>query len=438
MLNQSPFVSIVMRNFIFFMLIMFCAVTVSAQTEPANYAAAVSKFKQFYNNDQPDSVFAMFDPNMKAALPLDKWTNTTTQLKTQLGSLTATKFIKFAAPIAQYEATFKNGAFMLNVGLNGQNQFIGLRLTPPEAAPAATSAITLDPSLTESAVTLKTLSGTIYGTLTMPKDAPGKIPVVLIIAGSGPTDRDGNGPLINTNTYKLLAYALGKTGIASVRYDKRMIGQSVGTQKEADLRFEDYSDDAVGFINMLNDDSRFSKVIVAGHSEGSLIGMIACHDEPVKGFISLAGAGEPGEKILTEQMKSQPGYASEGLKKVLDSLKRGKVNPNVDPSLYGLLRPSIQMYIMSWCRYDPAVEIRKVKCPILIVQGTTDMQVSVDNAQKLKSAKSSATLLLVRGMSHILKDGPPEKEANLATYKNPTLPLNTEMVTGVIDFIKKL
>jgi fermentation-respiration switch protein FrsA (DUF1100 family) len=96
------------------------------------------------------------------------------------------------------------------------------------------------------------------------------------------------------------------------------------------------------------------------------------------------------------------------------------------------------MYIMSWCRYDPAVEIRKVKCPILIVQGTTDMQVSVDNAQKLKSAKSSATLLLVRGMSHILKDGPPEREANLATYKDPNLPLNTEMVTGVIDFINKL
>ena len=96
------------------------------------------------------------------------------------------------------------------------------------------------------------------------------------------------------------------------------------------------------------------------------------------------------------------------------------------------------MYIMSWCRYDPAVEIRKVKCPILIVQGTTDMQVSVDNATKLKSAKSSATLLLVRGMSHILKDGPSEREANLATYKDPNLPLNTEMVTGVIDFINKL
>lgn len=418
------------------MLMMFCAVTVSAQTEPANYAAAVSKFKQFYNNNQPDSVFAMFSPDMKTALPIDNFTATTKQLRSQLGNLVSIKFIQYAAPIGEYEATFQNGMFMLNIGLNGQNQFTGLRLTPPAAK--TTAETTPDPSVNESSIVLKTLSGTIYGTLAMPNDIKGKVPVVLIIAGSGPTDRNGNGPLVNTNTYKLLANALGKAGIASVRYDKRMIGQSVGTQKESDLRFEDYSDDAVGFINMLSDDERFSKVIVAGHSEGSLIGMLACHDEPVKGFISLAGAGEPGEKILTEQMKSQPGYASEGLKKVLDSLKRGKINPNVDPSLYGLLRPSIQMYIMSWCRYDPAVEIRKVKCPILIVQGTTDMQVSVDNAQKLKSAKSSATLLLVRGMSHILKDGSTEREANLATYKDPNLPLNTEMVTGVIDFINKL
>jgi pimeloyl-ACP methyl ester carboxylesterase len=427
-----------MRNFIFFMLMMFCTVTVSAQSEPANYAAAVSKFKQYYNNNQPDSVFAMFSPDMKTALPIDNFTATTKQLRSQLGNLNSTKFIQYAAPIGEYEATFQNGMFMLNIGLNSQSQFTGLRLTPPAAKPVETTAT--DPSIIESSIVLKTMSGTtIYGTLAMPADAKGKVPVVLIIAGSGPTDRNGNNNMgLNTNTYKLLANALGKAGIASVRYDKRMIGQSVGTQKESDLRFEDYSDDAVGFINMLSDDNRFSKVIVAGHSEGSLVGMLACHDEPVKGFISLAGAGEPGEKILTEQMKSQPGYASEGLKKVLDSLKRGKINPNVDPSLYGLLRPSIQMYIMSWCRYDPAVEIRKVKCPILIVQGTTDMQVTVDNATKLKNAKSSAIILIVRGMNHILKDGPTEREANLATYKDPNLPLNTEMVTGVIDFINKL
>jgi alpha-beta hydrolase superfamily lysophospholipase len=426
-----------MRKLIFFTLMMFLASAVSAQSEPANYSVATAKFKQFYNADQPDSIFAMFGPEMRAALPADKWTATTKQIKSQLGTLVKTEFFKYNQPIAQYNATFQNGNFMLNIGLNDKDQFIGLTLTPPQTA--APSTITLDPSLTESAITLNTLSGNIYGTLTMPKDAAGKIPVVLIIAGSGPTDRDGNSPALglNANIYKLLAYDLGKAGIASVRYDKRMIGQSAGTQKESDLRFDDYIDDAVGFIEMLGDDARFSKVIVAGHSEGSLVGMIACQGQDVKGFISLAGAGEPAEKILDEQMKSKPQYLQDNYHKIMDTLKRGKTNQEVDPQLYPVLRPSIQNYVMSWCRRIPQLEIKRLKIPILIIQGTTDLQVSVDNAEKLKNAKSSATLDIIHGMNHILKDAPEDRDKNLATYKDPNLPLNAQMVTDIIDFIKK-
>jgi alpha-beta hydrolase superfamily lysophospholipase len=426
-----------MRKLIFFTLMMFLASAVSAQSEPANYSVATAKFKQFYNADQPDSIFAMFGPEMRAALPADKWTATTKQIKSQLGTLVKTEFFKYNQPIAQYNATFQNGNFMLNIGLNDKDQFIGLTLTPPQTA--APSTITLDPSLTESAITLNTLSGNIYGTLTMPKDAAGKIPVVLIIAGSGPTDRDGNSPALglNANIYKLLAYDLGKAGIASVRYDKRMIGQSAGTQKESDLRFDDYIDDAVGFIEMLGDDARFSKVIVAGHSEGSLVGMIACQGQDVKGFISLAGAGEPAEKILDEQMKSKPQYLQDNYHKIMDTLKRGKTNQEVDPQLYPVLRPSIQNYVMSWCRRIPQLEIKRLKMPILIIQGTTDLQVSVDNAEKLKNAKSSATLDIIHGMNHILKDAPADKDQNMATYKDPNLPLNAQMVTDIIDFIKK-
>jgi pimeloyl-ACP methyl ester carboxylesterase len=426
-----------MRKLIFFTLMMFLASAVSAQSEPANYSVATAKFKQFYNADQPDSIFAMFGPEMRAALPADKWTATTKQIKSQLGTLVKTEFFKYNPPIAQYNATFQNGNFMLNIGLNDKDQFIGLTLTPPQTATPST--ITLDPSLTESAITLNTLSGNIYGTLTMPKDAAGKIPVVLIIAGSGPTDRDGNSPALglNANIYKLLAYDLGKAGIASVRYDKRMIGQSAGTQKESDLRFDDYIDDAVGFIEMLAGDERFSKVIVAGHSEGSLVGMIACQGQDVKGFISLAGAGEPAEKILDEQMKSKPQYLQDNFNRIMDTLKRGKTNQDVDPQLYPVLRPSIQNYVMSWCRRIPQLEIKRLKMPILIIQGTTDLQVSVDNAEKLKNAKSSATLDIIHGMNHILKDAPEDRDKNLATYKDPNLPLDTQMVTDIIDFIKK-
>ena len=411
----------------------------AAQAEPANYNFALTKFTQFYNADEPDSLYVMFAPEMKSALSAEQWAATTKQIKTQLGTLVKAEFYNFTTPIAQYQATFKNGVFTLNIGLNDKNQFIGIRLTPPQAATAAAaSTLTLDPSLTESAITLKSLSGNIYGTLTMPKDAPGKVPVVLIIAGSGPTDRDGNNPLIgSSNVYKLLAYDLGKAGIASVRYDKRMIGQSKGTEKESDLRFDDYIDDAIGFIEMLTADDRFSKVIVAGHSEGSLIGMIACQDEPVKGFVSLAGAGKPAEDLLNDQMKSQPQYLQDNFKRMMDSLKRGKTYTNIDPALYSLARPSIQNYIMSWCRRNPQIEIKKLKIPVLIIQGTTDLQVSPENATKLKDSKSNATLDIIHGMNHILKDAPADKEQNLATYKDADLPLDKEIVSDMIDFIKK-
>jgi pimeloyl-ACP methyl ester carboxylesterase len=295
-----------------------------------------------------------------------------------------------------------------------------------------------DPQVTESPVALKTLSGTISGTLTMPKSASGKIPVVLIVQGSGPTDRDGNGPNSNTNTFKLMAYALGDAGIASLRYDKRLIGQSISTTKESELTIDDYVDDAVSLIGMLNDDGRFSKIILAGHGEGSLAGMMACYEEPVKAFISLEGAGQPAEKILDEQMKLQPPFVAAQFETIMDSLKKGKINPNVDPSLYSIARPALQRYIMSWCRYDPTKEIKKIKMPVLILQGTTDLKVKTDNATKLKIAKSNATLVIIKGMNYILKDAPADKDQNMATYDKPDLPLNAELVSTMNDFIKGL
>ena len=426
-----------MRKFIFCVTLLSCAVKIWAQAEPTSYHIAVNKFKTFYNSNQPDSVYGMFSPDMKQALPLDVFKTTTTQLKAQLGNLNKTEFVKYNQPLGIYKATFQNDAFLLNIALNAKNQFTGLRLTPNASNITSNNAV--DPSLVETPITVKTLVGTISGTLTTPKDVSGKIPVVIIIPGTGPIDRDGNSTTgLNTNMYKLLAEALGKSGIASVRYDRRMVGQSTGNQKESELRFEDNVDDVVSIIDLLTSDERFSKIVIAGHSEGALVGMLATTEEPIKGFISLEGAGYPGEKILTDQMKNQPQYMADGIKNILDSLKRGKINPNVDPQLYSIARPSVQFYMMSWCRYDPTQVIRKLKMPILLIQGTTDLQVTVDNGQKLKSAKSNAYLMIIRGMNYVLKTAPADKEPNLATYKQPDLPLNTEMVTDIVDFIQKL
>lgn len=295
-----------------------------------------------------------------------------------------------------------------------------------------------DVPLTESAVSLKTLWGSISGTLTVPNNIQGKMPVVIIIAANGRTDRDGNNAErgINANTYQLLSYALAKNGIASLRYDKRMVGKSTTTEKEKELSFEDYVDDAVSLINMLNDDQRFSKIIIAGHGDGALSGMLACSDEPVSAYISLEGASKPAEKIMIDEMKSQPKYVADGFNTILDSLRKGKITDNVDPALYNIARASLQPYIMSWCRYEPVKEIKKIKIPILIIQGTNDLEVSVDNGENLKRAKTNANIVVVRGMNYVLKDAPADKDPNLATYKNPGLPLNAEMVGAIVDFIK--
>lgn len=409
-----------------------------AQAEPANYVSALTKFKRFYNNNQVDSIFSMFSPEMKSALPLSNFKPTTEQLKAQYGELLKTEFIKYGESLAVYKATFKNSIFLLNVSLNAQNKLTGLLLGPYQASAVAKQAA--DPSITESPVLLKTFSGQISGTLAMPNNATGKIPVVLIIGDAGPTDRDGNNEKtgLTANIYKLLAEELGKNGIASLRYDKRNVGQSVSATKESQLRIDDYSDDAGSLINMLNDDQRFSKIIVFGHGEGALVSMIAIIDRPVKGFIAAECASEQGDKVLIDQMKSRPKYQQDEFKAILDSLKKGKTTENVDPSLYFIARPTIQTFLMSVCRLVPTRGMKAMKIPALIIQGTTDLTVPVDNAEKLKKAKSDAQLLIIKGMNHILKDAPADEDKNADTFSKPDLPLSAGLVPGMVDFINKV
>ncbi len=296
-----------------------------------------------------------------------------------------------------------------------------------------------DASLNETPITYKNLSGSISGTLAIPKNASGKIPVVIIIADYGTTDRNGNNSQdVNDNSYKLLAEGLGKNGIASVRYDKRMVGESKTSNKPNELRFDDYVDDAVGLIGMLNDDPRFSKIIILGHGEGSLVGMLAARDQPVKGIISVNSTSEQGDKFVTGEMKSKQQIMQDEFKTLLYSLRKGKTIDNIDPALYSIASPAKQPFLMSYFRYPPIRVLKIMKAPILIIQGTTDQQITVADAEKLKKAKSEATLIIIPGMSHIMKDGPADKDQNLATYNKPELPLKAELIPAIVGFINKV
>jgi len=277
----------------------------------------------------------------------------------------------------------------------------------------------------------------------MPSPANGQVPVALIIAGSGPTDRDGNSPQLpaKNNSHRMLAEALAAQGIASVRYDKRGVAASVVKGlREADLRFETYVDDASGWITMLRNDSRFASVTVIGHSEGSAIGMLAARAARADAFISIAGIARRLSDVLRDQLKAQPlsvelATTSET---ILQALEAGKTTATVPQVLAALFRPSVQPYLISVFAYKPAVEIAALRVPTLLVQGTTDIQVSVAEAEALKAARPEATLRVIDGMNHILKTAPMDRAANVATYSNPNLPLADGLATALTSFIRSV
>ena len=393
----------------------------------------------YYNRNQADSVFNMFAAEVKRDMPVQKNREMLGQLQAQSGRLQRATFSNLTDGIATYRVDFQKAVLAMQISINPSGKIGGLLFDNYRGEQAAPKMVE-DPFTTETPLELKTLSGAIRGTLAMPKQVSGKVPVVLIIPSAGPTDRDGNRPKLNQHpdSYKLLAYALAKNGIASVRYDKRSIGETLTPAKETQLRFDDYIDDAVALIGNLREDERFTKVVILGHSEGSLIGMLATTGQPVSGFISVEGESLQGDKLMTEQLKNQPEYITKGFKTIVDSLRRGKTHDNVDPGLYSIARASVQPYLMTWMRFDPVKEIKKVKVSTLIIQGTNDLQVSAADAERLKKGKSDAKLTMIAGMNYVLKDAPAEQAANMATYNQPNLPVKAELVIAVTDFIKAL
>jgi pimeloyl-ACP methyl ester carboxylesterase len=279
--------------------------------------------------------------------------------------------------------------------------------------------------------------GPLKGSLLMP-DGNGPVPAVLIIAGSGPTDRNSNQPGMTNDALKLVANQLAAQGIASLRIDKRGVAASAkAAAREEDLRFETYVDDAVAWIALLKQQKRIAKVIVLGHSEGALIGTIAAQRADVAGFVSLAGTGFRAAEILRRQLGPQlTGDLKTRAFAALAELEAGRTVANPPPELAALFRPSVQPYLISWFKYDPASEIAKLRVPVLIVQGTTDIQVGVEDAKALAAAKPDAQLAIIEGMNHVLRAAPIDRAANLATYTNAALPLKPELMPAIVGFVQ--
>ncbi|WP_214509631.1 alpha/beta hydrolase [Pseudomonas brassicacearum] len=289
-------------------------------------------------------------------------------------------------------------------------------------------------------ISLDTGNGELFGSLLLPKsDTP--VPVVLIISGSGPTDRDGNNPEGGRNdSLKRLAWVLARHNIASVRYDKRGVAASLAaTPDERNLSVEAYVADAVAWSRKLAADSRLGPLILLGHSEGALIASLAAPQANAAAVISLSGSARPIDQVLRQQLSNRlPPPLMLRSNELLDSLKAGRLDENVPAQLQVIFRPSVQPYLISLFRQDPARAFAALKMPALIIQGSNDIQVSVDDARQLKAAKPDAELALIEGMNHVMRIVPNDVKRQLASYKDPNLPLAAELGARVLRFIDSL
>jgi uncharacterized protein len=280
------------------------------------------------------------------------------------------------------------------------------------------------------------IDNTLFGTLSYQPSQKNQ-PIVLLIAGSGPTDRDGNSVAgVTCDAYKKLAALLNKNGIATLRIDKRGVADSADSlMQEKDLRFDTYIDDAKKWIQFLRDENKFGKIIIAGHSEGSLVAMNAANEADA--FISLAGAGFPAAVLLKKQLKGKLGTLESTVMKQLDSLVNQQSVTLINPMLASLFRPSVQPYLMNWFGHDPTLDLQKVKKPVLIVQGKKDMQVGVADAQQLKKAMPKAKMIILPNMNHVLVDVKNNTE-NTASYTHAEFPITAALAKSVISFCKSV
>ncbi|WP_299155468.1 S9 family peptidase [uncultured Christiangramia sp.] len=275
------------------------------------------------------------------------------------------------------------------------------------------------------------------GTLTLPTEENNKY-LIIFIQGSGPTDRNGNQPMLQNDGIKKIARELVGNGIASFRYDKRIFKAQDLQLSEKDMIFEDFVEDAKNVVMHFRKEEKFSNIIIAGHSEGSLIGILVAQ-ENANAFISLAGAADPIDEIITEQVTNMAPELGVSARTAFDEMAENGRTSNYSPMLEAVFRPSVQPFMASWMKYEPSEEISKLKIPVLVVNGTSDIQVSEEQAQKLAEANENSELVILDQMNHIFrKIEAKDRLVNSKSYNEPNLPLHPELISILTEFVKEL
>lgn len=275
----------------------------------------------------------------------------------------------------------------------------------------------------------------IDGTLLTPNavDSP---KLAIIIAGSGPTDRDGNQNFMRNNSLKKLSESLTTAGIATFRYDKRIVKQIARNNIDSNIKFDDFTADAISVIDYFKQSNAFSNIYIIGHSQGSLVGMIAAKDR-VDGFISIAGAGQSIDAVITEQISLMDPSLTDATNEAFKSLKAGQLTTDYPPALTPIFKADVQPFIMSWMKYDPQKIITSLKIPVLIINGTNDLQVSTAEAELLKKAAKHSEIRIIDKMNHVLFIINGDKLVNSKSYNESSRNISEELITSISTFILK-
>jgi len=294
----------------------------------------------------------------------------------------------------------------------------------------------------ESPYTIRSGALSLAATLTLPRGVAGPVLVAVIIAGSGPTDRNGNSVMgIRPNSYAQLAWRLAERGIATLRYDKRGLPGTQGTFDIRTMTLEDFAGDARAAAESLARDSRFSRVVLLGHSEGASLALLAARQgAPVAGVVHVSGLGRPLGVVMREQLSRQ--FDSATLVRYDTAMKyylRGDQPADVPAQLAMLFVPVNQTFMRSLATLDPPAAIRAVRQPVLLVQGVTDLQATVADAGRLHTARPDARLVLLPETNHVLKHiADTTLAGQMPTYQNPGVPIVPEAVRAIADWILAL
>jgi len=285
-------------------------------------------------------------------------------------------------------------------------------------------------TITSEEILIKNDSIELPGTLTFSNQ---KTPLIIWVHGSGNVDRNGNqGTVVKANYIKQFRDSINKNDIAFFSYDKRTANKNNSKFLQGVI-FTDFVSDIKKVIAHFKNDKRFTEIILIGHSQGSLIAMLASENSDK--YISLAGPSTTIDKTIILQIKKQSPFMVPIVEAHIKELKETGTIKEVNPLLASLFNKNNQPFFVDWMKYNPSVEIKKLHLPLLIINGTKDIQVKIADAKELHNANKKSTLVLIDNMNHVLKHIDKDED-NLASYYSADFKLSEKLVETIVKFIK--